>query len=663
MARKPDIDLWEVLYRKRLGLGPFYVGAGAAALAGFCTLLTQWQTYIAVGVLALALSAWALRLKDGFRRYYALTVVVMVCLWTIFARVYMPELASWVILSNLCGCLLLGIPWWGSHRKRSQVSMEETLRDFPKLMERIGYMKIIPPQIKMNSIGYGGRLSWAPGVYDVDDVLANKKLFENAFGAKRGQLRMEPDKDSTNSVLFQVVTKDPHKDAIDWEPPSELHAVTDPLVIGPREDGETVTLERYDSKQGTRHMLVAGCTGSGKSGMVNLAVADDVLSDDVFPVGLDMKRVELAPWARALGIFQAEREKAAALIRAIAEPGGLLDERKLILAEHGDRVWNPRRHGGPIFSMTLDEIKELFGNGDAKTVAAFTLIANEGRALGIRFLLATQYPTLEALGSSQIRQQIRHRICFRMEDSEGETYVFGPHVRVRAEAISEDRPGTCYVKDGTKLIQRPVRTYWISDEMVAAIVEARAGHTPPLDERSRRAIEKFLPDFANWGPGVPGQPGGTERDSGTTDAEAVPGDERDERDGESMDEPTPEFVDIQDGPEPSMEEVLALRRAKMTVEERDALDRDREAALASVPGQRLSPEQAKETVLRVLAEAWPEPVEAKVLYGAADRSSSWFYPLAQELAESGMVKRTEHGKWALIAPPPQLVRDDHAHAK
>lgn len=656
MARKPDIDLWEVLYRKRLGLGPFYVGFGAAAVAGLCGLLTQWQTYLVVGVLALALSAWALRLRDKFRRYYALTVALTCCLWIIFARVYTPVLISWVIVTDICGCLLLGIPWWGSHRKRSQVTMEETLRDFPELMGRIGYSKIVPPQVKMSPIGYGGRLTWAPGVYDVDDVLGHKKQFENAFGAKYGQMRMERDGDSTNSVLFQVVTKDPHKDAIAWTPPTELRAATDPLVVGPREDGVTVTLERYDRKQGTRHMLMAGTTGSGKSGGVNLAVADDVLSDEVFTIGLDMKRVELAPWAPALGCFQPEREKASALIRAFAEPGGLLDERKLILAEHGDRVWDPRKHGGPIISITMDEIKELLGNGDAKTVAAFTLIANESRALGIRFLLATQYPTLEALGSSQIRQQIRHKICFRMEDSDGEGYVFGSGVRVRAEAIPEDRPGTCYVKDGTKVITRPVRTYWISDEMVAAIVAARAGQVPELDERSRRAIEKFLPEFRHWGPGTAEPDAGTagtedddERDSGTEDAGTDPAEERD------GDESMGEYESWQDD-EPDVDEVLAQHRARMTPEQRAELDAARDAALASVPGQRLSTEEAREAVLRTLAEAWPEPVEPKVLYTAADRSSSWFYGVAAEMAEKEIIKRAEHGKWVLLAPPPQLVR-------
>lgn len=654
MTRKPDIDLWEVLYRKRLGLGPFYVGFGAAAVAGLCGLLTQWQTYLAVGVLTLALSAWAWRLRDKFRRYYALTVVLTCCLWIIFARVYAPVLISWVIVTNICGCLLLGIPWWGSHRKRSQVTMEETLRDFPELMKRINYEKIIPPQVKMSAIGYGGRLTWAPGVYNVADVLGHQQRFEDAFGAKFGQLRMERDGDSTNSVLFQVITKDPHKDAIPWEPPTQLHAATDPLVIGPREDGVTVSLERYDRKQGTRHMLLAGTTGSGKSGGVNLAVADDVLSDEVFTIGLDMKRVELAPWAPALGCFQPEREKASALIRAMAEPGGLLDERKLILAEHGDRLWNPRKHGGPIISITMDEIKEILGNGDAKTVAAFALIANESRALGIRFLLATQYPTLEALGSSQIRQQIRHKLCFRMEDSEGEGYVFGGGVRVRAEAIPEDRPGTCYVKDGTKMIQRPVRTYWISDEMVAAIVAARAGHVPELDERSRRAIEKFLPEFRDWGPGTPGPDAGTvlepEWDDEADDAGVVPADEQD---GEE----TVEYIDLQSGPELSNEEVIAARLEGMSPEEREALEKSRRAALAEIPGQRLSPEQAREALLSTLAAAWPEAVEARELCKAADRSSSWFYGVAQEMAEQGMVKRTEHGKWALIAPPPQLVRN------
>ena len=656
MTRKPDIDLWEVLYRKRLGLGPFYVGFGAAAVAGLCGLLTQWQTYLAVGVFALALSAWALRLRDKFRRYYALTVALTCCLWIIFARVYAPALLSWVIVTNICGCLLLGIPWWGSHRKRSQVTMEETLRDFPELMKRINYEKIVPPQVKMSPIGYGGRLTWAPGVYDVDDVLGHKKQFENAFGARYGQMNMERDGDSTNSVLFEVVTKDPHKDAIPWTPPTQLHAATDPLVVGPRTDGVTVTLERYDRKQGTRHMLIAGTTGSGKSGGVNLAVADDVLSDEIFTIGLDMKRVELAPWAPVLGCFQPEREKASALIRAIAEPGGLLDERKIILAEHGDRVWDPRKHGGPIISITMDEIKELLGNGDAKTVAAFTLIANESRALGIRFLLATQYPTLEALGSSQIRQQIRHKICFRMEDSEGEGYVFGGGVRVRAEVISVDRPGTCYVKDGTKVIMRPVRAYWISDEMVAAIVAARVGQVPELDERSRRAIEKFLPEFRYWGPGTIDGPAGTEPGpedgAGTDEAEEAGTDPAGEQDGE---EPM-EYIDLQSGPELSNEEVIAARLASMSPEQREALEKSRRAALAEIPGQRLNPEQAREAVLRTLAEAWPEPVEAKTLQEAADRSSSWFYGVAQQMAEEGVMKRTEHGKWALIAPPPQLVR-------
>jgi S-DNA-T family DNA segregation ATPase FtsK/SpoIIIE len=657
MTRKPDIDMWEVLYRKRLPFGPFYVGAGAAALAGICGLLTDWQVWIALAVLTVVLLLWTLQLKDGFRRYYAQVIIIAVSTWAAFARFYMAELASWVILTNICACMLLGIPWWGSHRKRSQVTMEETLRDFPTLMGRIGYDKIVPPQVKMSPIGYGGRLTWAPGIYDVDDVLGHKKQFENAFGAKFGQMRMERDGDSTNSVLFQVITKDPHKDAIPWTPPTELHAATDPLVVGPREDGVTVSLERYDRKQGTRHMLLAGTTGSGKSGGVNLAVADDVLSDEIFPIGLDMKRVELAPWAPALGIFQPEREKASALIQAMAQPGGLLDERKLILAEHGDRVWDPRKHGGPIISITMDEIKELLGNGDAKTVAAFTLIANESRALGIRFLLATQYPTLEALGSSQIRQQIRHKICFRMEDSDGEGFVFGGGVRVRAEAISEDRPGTCYIKDGTRVIMRPVRTYWISDEMVLAIVAARAGQTPELDERSRRAIEKFLPEFRDWGPGTAGTAGtaagtgaGPGHDSGTEDAGTDPADEQD---GE---EPMP-YIDLQSGPELSVEDVLAARRASMTPEQLAELEQSRQAAMAAVPGQRLNPEEAREAVLRTLAEAWPEPVEAKALQEAADRSSSWFYGVAQQMAEEGVVKRTEHGKWALIAPPPQLVRN------
>jgi hypothetical protein len=676
---KPEINLWEVLYRKRLGLGPFYVGVGAAALAGLSSLLGDVETIIAVVAVALALGAWAhTRVKDGLRRGYAFTVIGSSALWIIVAHLYSTSLLSALIVANLSATLVLGIGWWTSHRQRAQVRMAEALKDWPELVKRINYDKIPAPGVTISPIGYGGKLKWAPGEYDVADIIRDKGKFENMLGADHGQMRMERDGKSTNSVKFQVITNDPHSLAQDWAPPTSVVQATDPLAIGPREDGIVATIRRFERNSGVRHALIAGATESGKSSLVNLMVATDVCSDEVFQIGFDFKQVELTPWERAMGFVITKVPSAVEMVRGFAAPGGLLETRGDILAERGRRegkgvrIWDTKKDG-PIISIVVDEAKDLLGTTDSKTVDAFALIATKGRALGVRFVIATQFPTLEAIGSSQIRQQVRHRFCFRMQDSAGESFVMPGH-RVRAEAIDAERKGTCYMLDGDRLESMPIRVYWIDDDMVAAVVAARAGRTPELDARSAEAIELYFPDFANrmvripeptgtstgtdGGTGTGTSPGTDDGGTGTspgttgTDVGTVPaGDEE----GDAMAGTGDEWVDLNKGPQVEIEDVMASRDSHLTEEERERLERDRRVALAEVPGQRLNEEQARDALIRALEAAGPEGAKAKDLQVAADRSSSWFYKVAAQMAEDGIVKRTTRGKWMILKPKLSLV--------
>lgn len=683
---KPDINLWEVLYRKRLGLGPFYVGIGAAALAGLSALVGDIETIIGVTVIGLALGAWAhTRLADKLRRLYTFTVIIVSCAWVILAHLLAGDAISQLIVANLSGTLLLGIGWWTSHRNRAQVKMAETLEDWPSLSKRINYDKIGTPRVTLTPIGYGGKFSWPPGVYDVDEVIRDKRKFENVLGAHSGTIRMEPvvtadGKTSTNSVKWQIITNDPHAAPQEWQPPETARVATDPLAIGPREDGRIVTIRRYERDSGVRHAMAAGATESGKSSLVNEFVAEDVLDDEVFTIGIDLKQVELTPWRRAMGCVITRQQEAAALIRGMDAPGGLLEERGNILAERGVRegrgvrIWDTKKDG-PIISITLDEAKDLLGKGDSKTVDAFAAIANKGRALGVRFILATQYPTLEAIGSSQIREQIRHRFCFRMQSSAGEDFVMPGH-RVRAEKIDSSRKGTCYMLDGEKLEGMPIRVFYLDDDMVAAVVRARAGHTPELDARSAAAITRYYPAFADRDkvvPGVPdespgttagtdaGSPGtatgtgaGTPGTSGTDTTGTVPADDESEN---PMSAEELAAVEPGTGPDLELDALLASRRGRMSDDERDKLERDRRAALEAVPEQRLSEDEARDALLRALAEAGPDGARARDLQAAANRKSTWFYNIANQMSDSGIVKRTEHGMWALVVPRPELVKN------
>lgn len=656
-GRADDINLWDALYRRRLALGPFYLGVGSAVLGGLSFLVSTWQVIVILIAVGLAITAWAAtRVRDGLRRIYAYVVLGACLVWIFSFREAFPAAADWLTITWLSGMLLLGIPWWTSSVKRSQVKVEGALRDWPNAAKRIGMDRLKPVDVTMTAIGRRGRFIWAPGEYEVNEVKRAESRIEGAMHAQAGTFKIEPDGKSTNSVRWQIVERDPHAAPQMWPLPDHVGSATDPLTLGPRTDGEMVRVQRYVRERGVRHTLIAGQSDSGKSSLINLEVATAVCTDDIFVVGLDFKQVELAPWRPALGYMTSELERAKQFVRAVSAPGGLLDERAAIIAERAATTKIKTRSwltgvDGPLIYIIVDEAKDLLGMGDAKTVDLFALIGTKGRALGVRFVLATQFPTLEAIGSSQIRQQARHRYCFRMQDDQGEHFVMPGH-SVRADQIDADRPGTCYFLDGDKLHSMPIRILYLDDATVEAVATERAGRTAELDARSEAAICRYFPEFADRERYLP-------VDAPEPDAELAAELERNPggTPAEDEEEDMAEVPEWNDGPDVDLADVLAARRESMSAQERDTADRKREAELAATaPPERLSEAEAKQAMLAALAAAWPEGVRAKELQAVATRGSSWFYNVANEMAEAGMVRRTpEHGTWALVAPPPKLV--------
>jgi S-DNA-T family DNA segregation ATPase FtsK/SpoIIIE len=656
VRRNDDINLWEAAYRHRLGLGPFYVAVAAIVLASLSAMLSTWQTGLALGCLGAAVGTWAhTRVRDGMRRAYAYVVLGLSLTWVMSAHELFPQAFDWLALTLLAGTVLLGIPWWTSDVKRTQVKIEANLRDWPTVARRIGREHMKPVGVTMTSIGRSGRFTWPRGAYEVADVLRDKSRIEGAMGAEAGSLRMERDGKSTNSVAWQVVERDPHAAPQPWPLPTHIGRASDPMVLGPREDGEMARVQRYVPDEGVRSMLAAGQQGSGKSSLINLELGKIATAEDEVAIGLDFKKVELTPWTKVLEYMTSSVSEAAELISAISEEGGLLDERAAILAERGARIWNPAIDG-PIVTIVVDEAKDLLGMGNSKLVDLFALIGTKGRALGVRFVLATQYPTLEAIGSSQIRQQIRHRFCFYMADETGEGFVMPGH-RVRADLIDTDRPGTCYFLNGAHLESLPIRILYLDDATVRAVVDVRTGRNAVLDERSAAAIERLFPAFADrprytTEGEFSGTGGGTDDENETGTATGT-GTETEE-DGMN------EIPAWNDGPDVDLADVIAAHRESLSAEDREREDMARAAALAEETpadeaGGRLGEAEAREAVLRALAEAWPGGVKAKDLQQAATRSSSWFYPFANGLAEEGIVQRTKLGTWALVAPPPRAT--------
>jgi S-DNA-T family DNA segregation ATPase FtsK/SpoIIIE len=659
-----EINMWDALYRHRLAWGPFYVGVAAVIAASLSALLSTWQTVLVLVPVGLAWAAWAhTRIPDKMRRIYAYVVLVATLAWVLSAHELFPEAFDWLAITLLSGVLVLGIPWWTSDRKRTQVRIEEGLRDWPTVAKRIGRDLMKPVDVTLTPIGRKGKFVWPVGAYEVDSILRDKSRIEGAMGADRGTLRLEMDGRSTNSVRWQVIERDPHSAAQPWPLPTHLGRAEEPMVLGPREDGEMAKVQRFVPGVGVRNMLIAGQQGSGKSSLVNLEVATGAVAEDEFMIGFDFKEVELTPWKGVLGYMTASVEKARALVMAITEDEvGLLAVRQRKLAKRGARCWDTKIDG-PIITLIIDEAKDLLGMGDSKLVDRFALIGTKGRALGVRFAMATQYPTLEAIGSSQIRQQIRHRFCFRMQDDTGEDFVMPGH-KVRADRIPDDRPGTCYFLNSDKLESMPIRILYLDDATVAAVASARAGLTPELDPESEAALIELFPEWADRERYVPA---GVDDETDGTDAESETGTDSEtgtETDGTDSETEVGDMGEWDAAPDVDLADMIAARRRRMTEAERDAADRQREELLAedAGPSKRLGEEEAKQAMLTKLAEAWPEGVKAKELQTAATRSASWFYPVANAWSEEGIVQRTKHGSWALVAPPPRAVKTDRAHS-
>lgn len=654
-----DIDLWMALYRRRHHFGPFYLGIAIAAVGGLTSFLSTLQTMITLTVIVVVgVAIVRFKIKDSLRRAYISTVLCASATWIAVAHELAPGQFMWVATAWLCATVLLGFPWWISSRKQSQVHMEDTIQDWPKLARRIGLGEANMVNVVVTQTGYRGKLTWPGGIYDVDSVLRMQSGLEGILGTDRGAVSMELDGKSTNSLNFTVVTQDPHAVAQPWPLPTHLRRGADPLVTGIRTDGEYRRIQKFTKDKGARHIIIGGQSESGKSSLINLLVANDVCSEDTFPIGLDFKRVELGPWRPALGFMTSELDEAMDLIIAIGGPGGAIDERTKIMEEHGARVWDTA--WGPWISITIDEIRDFVANIGGAALDAWIRVKTQGRAAGIGAVEATQYPTLAAVGSSQSRQQNRYGFCFRMLDKEGETYVIPGH-RVYAEKIPGDRPGTCFMRDAENVDTMAQRVLYIDDDTRDAVVQTRAGETCPLDARTEAAMIRLFAEFAErdrWYRDSDGtlvrESSGTERDSNGTGGETgressgtgsgTPGgtDSRSERDRERDSGGTDEDPDV------DLADIIAARRARLTPQERDSEERERESILAEAA--REDPD-APERLRAVLIAAGGRGLTAKEVQVACARSSSWFYGQAKDLLDQGLIKRVKHGRWAWVGAP------------
>jgi DNA segregation ATPase FtsK/SpoIIIE, S-DNA-T family len=170
------------------------------------------------------------------------------------------------------------------------------------------------------------------------------------------------------------------------------------------------------------HALIAGTTGSGKSGSVNAILSSILLHaspNEVRMVLVDPKRVELNHYERIphllTPVVTSPRLAANVLNNLIAE----MESRYQIMEQARSRNLGElnrvrEREGDaplPYILCVIDELADLMMIAPAEVEDAIIRLAQKARAVGIHLLLATQRPSTDII-TGTIKVNIPSRIAF-----------------------------------------------------------------------------------------------------------------------------------------------------------------------------------------------------------------------------------------------------------
>lgn len=236
------------------------------------------------------------------------------------------------------------------------------------------------------------------------------------------------------------------------------------------------------------HTLIAGSSKFGKSGLVKLLAFRLAERPDCALIGVDMKpgAPELSGLRPLLQDLAQTVEQARALFAWLTSE---MEERGRILAEHGETLWDPQRHGRPALYVIVDELAELTRQGDQVErgqVRVSQLLESQlalARGYAMHLILATQQPSNHVFGRrTDARGNLANRLCVRMNDPRHGQFVFGSAAWRPSEL---DLPGKFLVQSPDHAAPWVYRAEWVTDEVTQTEVTrlGRYRAVPPAGNR------------------------------------------------------------------------------------------------------------------------------------------------------------------------------------
>lgn len=476
----------------------------AGVFVGCSGVLCRWflplwpHMTLSVGAVVAALWFWSIGFLSRGQRAMYRTIIFVAAAWML--GVYTPWASDKKLgfgVAWFVGMLLSGIAYWTDQRERRRIEVERDMESWPMLAERIGIPLAHLGQKVTTDSGYKRRLWWLRGDYKLSQIRGMQEALEGALEIPAGQLRVLPVQDvdentNPNAVDLVVNTNSAARKApVPFTEPT-MRSITDSMLIGPFEDGSPCDIIWYEQGYGGQHTLAAGMTRSGKSGLYHLMLAESADVCDMVRWGIDAKGgMALRPWAPMFdwlvcGRSGAALDEQAAMLQRL---NAVMAWREEYAASKGWDVWKvSRKH--PLIVLFVDEAAEVFGLS-LEGFAAVQLVEKIGRmgaGVGVLLCAATQYPTVDAIASSQIQSQIGRRFCFRVERVQHQHVVLSKSATV--DATFPDKPagsrgaGWAFLQNQGVLNEMPLRVRNVNRDGIYDIVASYWTRICPMDKGS-----------------------------------------------------------------------------------------------------------------------------------------------------------------------------------
>ncbi len=243
------------------------------------------------------------------------------------------------------------------------------------------------------------------------------------------------------------------------------------------------------------HLLIAGTTGSGKSGCINTILTSTLLRstpDEVRMILIDPKRIELGYYESIphllTSVVSSPKEAATVLMNVVAEMDRRYERLSLVRARslpEANRAFRARGEAPlPFLLVVIDELADLMMVSPQAVEDCVIRLAQKSRAVGIHLVLATQRPSVDVI-TGMIKANVPSRIAFAVSSQTDSRVILDT-----AGAESLLGQGDMLFKPlGTSRLQRLQGAYVTEEEVALVVEQCRSQRGQDLDESLLEATE------------------------------------------------------------------------------------------------------------------------------------------------------------------------------